>query len=109
MNRDLTKGNVTSSLLLFAGPMILGNLLQQCYNIVDTWVVGRYVGADAGESLSAYLTHYLQAAGSGALQEPSLPALIWSSLRWPALALLLGFTALGLLGLPILFAVLRFL
>ena len=47
MNRDLTKGNVTSSLLLFAGPMILGNLLQQCYNIVDTWVVGRYVGADA--------------------------------------------------------------
>lgn len=47
MNRDLTKGNVTSSLLYFAGPMILGNLLQQCYNIVDTWVVGRYVGADA--------------------------------------------------------------
>lgn len=47
MNRDLTRGNVTSSLLLFAGPMIMGNLLQQCYNIVDTWVVGRYVGADA--------------------------------------------------------------
>lgn len=47
MNRDLTNGNVTGSLLMFAGPMILGNLLQQCYNIVDTWVVGRYVGADA--------------------------------------------------------------
>ena len=47
MNRDLTNGNVTGSLLVFAGPMILGNLLQQCYNIVDTWVVGRYVGADA--------------------------------------------------------------
>lgn len=47
MNHDLTKGNVTGSLLSFAGPMILGNLLQQCYNIVDTWVVGRYVGADA--------------------------------------------------------------
>lgn len=47
MNRDLTKGNVTGSLLMFAGPMIMGNLLQQCYNIVDTWVVGRYVGADA--------------------------------------------------------------
>ncbi len=40
MNRDLTNGNVTGSLLVFAGPMILGNLLQQCYNIVDTWVVG---------------------------------------------------------------------
>lgn len=47
MNRDLTKGNVTKSLLMFAGPMILGNLLQQCYNIADTWVVGKFVGADA--------------------------------------------------------------
>lgn len=47
MNRDLTKGNVTKSLLMFAAPMILGNLLQQCYNIADTWVVGRYVGAQA--------------------------------------------------------------
>lgn len=32
---------------LFALPMILGNLLQQCYNIVDSWVVGRYVGSAA--------------------------------------------------------------
>ncbi|MDE7427710.1 MAG: oligosaccharide flippase family protein, partial [Lachnospiraceae bacterium] len=47
MNRDLTEGNVTKSLLMFAGPMILGNLLQQCYNIADTWVVGKYVGAQA--------------------------------------------------------------
>lgn len=35
--------------------MILGNLLQQFYNIVDTWVVGRFVGADALASVgSAY-------------------------------------------------------
>lgn len=47
MNHDLTKGNVTKSLLTFAAPMILGNLLQQCYNIADTWVVGKFVGADA--------------------------------------------------------------
>ena len=47
MNQDLTKGNVTKSLLVFAAPMILGNLLQQCYNIADTWVVGKFVGADA--------------------------------------------------------------
>lgn len=47
MNQDLTKGNVTKSLLTFAAPMILGNLLQQCYNIADTWVVGKFVGADA--------------------------------------------------------------
>ena len=42
MNHDLTKGNVTKSLLLFAAPMILGNLLQQCYNIADTWVRTRW-------------------------------------------------------------------
>lgn len=47
INHDLTEGNVTKSLLMFAAPMILGNLLQQCYNIADTWVVGKFVGADA--------------------------------------------------------------
>lgn len=55
MKRNLTEGNVTKSLLLFAAPMILGNLMQQLYNIVDTWVVGKYVGADALASAgSAY-------------------------------------------------------
>ena len=36
MKRDLTQGNVMKTMLLFAGPMHLGNLLQQCYNIADT-------------------------------------------------------------------------
>lgn len=36
MNQDLTKGPVTNSMLLFAVPMILGDLLQQRYNIVDS-------------------------------------------------------------------------
>ena len=35
------------TMLRFAVPMILGNLLQQCYNIVDTLIVGHYLGADA--------------------------------------------------------------
>lgn len=47
MGCDLTEGNVTKNLLFFAGPMILGNLLQQFYNIVDTWVVGQFVGSGA--------------------------------------------------------------
>jgi len=75
IKRDLTKGNVTASLLLFACPMILGNLLQQLYNIVDTWVVGRFVGADAlaavgsAYSLMTFLTSVLigLCMGSGAL------------------------------------------
>lgn len=47
MKRDLTQGNVTKTMLLFACPMILGNLLQQCYNIADAWIVGRFLGPDA--------------------------------------------------------------
>ena len=47
MNRDLTKGSVTKSMLLFAIPMILGDLLQQCYNIADTLIVGRVLGSNA--------------------------------------------------------------
>lgn len=46
MQRSLTKGPITS-ILLFALPLMLGNLLQQMYNIADTWVVGRFLGADA--------------------------------------------------------------
>ena len=47
MQRSLTKGPITSSILLCALPLMLGNLLQQMYNIADTWVVGRFLGADA--------------------------------------------------------------
>ncbi len=45
--KDLTKGPVFQTMCAFALPMILGNLLQQGYNLVDTWVVGRFVGPGA--------------------------------------------------------------
>lgn len=47
MNRDLTQGPVTQSMLLFALPMILGNLLQQFYNVADTLIVGQFLGSTA--------------------------------------------------------------
>ncbi len=47
MAKDLTQGNVTKTMLLFAYPMILGNLLQQCYNIADSFIVGKFLGSDA--------------------------------------------------------------
>ena len=47
MNRDLTKGPVMGSMLCFAVPMILGDLLQQCYNVADTLIVGQYLGKNA--------------------------------------------------------------
>ena len=47
MNKDLTKGPVVKSMLLFAIPMILGDLLQQSYNIADTLIVGQFLGKTA--------------------------------------------------------------
>ena len=43
--RSMTQGPITQGILLFALPLMLGNLLQQMYNIADTWVVGRFLGA----------------------------------------------------------------
>ncbi len=56
MNKDLTGGNIRNTMLIFAGPMIVGNLLQQCYNIADTLIVGRFLGAGALASVGAAYT-----------------------------------------------------
>lgn len=53
---DLTGGPVMSSMLRFAVPMILGNLLQQCYNVADTLIVGQYLGADALAAVGSAFT-----------------------------------------------------
>lgn len=50
---DMTSGKPARTLLLFALPMILGNLFQQLYNIVDTMVVGNYVGYQAVAAVGA--------------------------------------------------------
>ena len=47
MEKNLTKGPILKTLLLFALPMMLGNLLQQIYNITDTIIVGRMLGSSA--------------------------------------------------------------
>ena len=75
MQQDLTTGNITGRLLQFALPMMLGNLLQQLYNVADTLIVGRFLGADAlaavGSSytLMTFLTSVLLGLcmGSGAV------------------------------------------
>lgn len=47
MKHNLIEGGITSSLIMFSLPMIAGNLLQQLYNVADTLIVGRTVGAAA--------------------------------------------------------------
>ncbi|MBR6708053.1 MAG: MATE family efflux transporter [Clostridia bacterium] len=44
---DMTEGNIFRHLITFAFPLLVGNLFQQLYNAVDTWVVGNYVSDEA--------------------------------------------------------------
>ena len=50
---DLTQGSPAKSLLVFALPLILGNLFQQFYNMADTMIVGNFVGEDALAAVGA--------------------------------------------------------
>lgn len=45
--KDLTQGGETSTIINFALPMLLGNIFQQFYNMVDSIVVGNFVGTSA--------------------------------------------------------------
>lgn len=51
--KDLTKGNEGRQILTFAVPMLIGNVFQQLYNIVDSIVVGKYVGSVALAAVGA--------------------------------------------------------
>lgn len=110
MNQDLTKGPVMGAMLKFAVPMIFGNLLQQCYNIADTLIVGKFLGSSAlaavGSSftLMTFLTSILigLCMGSGAVfsirfgrrDEAGLKESIWASFVLAAsLAILLNILA----------------
>ena len=105
MYRDLTKGNITKGLVLFALPMIAGNLLQQLYNIADTLIVGRALGRNAlaavgsAYTLMTFLTSVFLglSMGAGALFSICLGKQDKPSLRSAvahALGLILGVTLL---------------
>ncbi|QQO08568.1 MATE family efflux transporter [Breznakiella homolactica] len=51
--KDLTEGSESKLIILFALPMLIGNVFQQFYNMVDSWVVGRYVGTEALAAVGA--------------------------------------------------------
>ena len=105
---DLTRGSITGTMLRFALPMIAGNLLQQMYNVADTFIVGRFLGPDAlaavGSSytLMTFLTSILLGLcmGSGAVfsnkfgaqDAPGLRASVYTSF------VLIGALALALNG-----------
>ena len=75
MRQDLTTGPVAKTMLLFSLPLIAGDMLQQLYNVADTLIVGRFLGAEAlgavgsAYTLMTFLTSILLglALGSGAV------------------------------------------
>lgn len=52
-NVDMTDGNPVKLIVFFAIPMMIGNIFQQLYNLADSAIVGRFVGADALASIGA--------------------------------------------------------
>lgn len=100
LKTDLTQGPVMKTMLGFAVPMILGNLLQQCYNVADTLIVGKFLGANAlaavGStfSLMTFLTSILLglAVGSGTVFSIRFGQKDWLGLKEGILAsfILLG-------------------
>ena len=102
---DLTKGSITRTMLAFAVPMIIGNLLQQLYNVADTLIVGQFLGANAlaavgsAYTLMIFLTSVLLGLcmGSGAVfshrygakQTEVLKKSVYVSFVWISVATLL--------------------
>ncbi len=72
---DMTQGNIPRQLIAFAFPLLIGNLFQQLYNTVDTWVVGNFVSDNAfaavgsmGPIVNMFIGFFLGfSAGAGAL------------------------------------------
>ena len=72
---DMTTGSITRQLIAFAFPLLVGNLFQQLYNTVDTWVVGNFVSDNAfaavgsmGPIVNMFVGFFLGfSAGAGAL------------------------------------------
>lgn len=56
MELDLTRGGVTRSILAFSLPLMAGNFFQQCYNVADTLIVGRFIGPQALAAVGASFT-----------------------------------------------------
>ena len=65
MVKNLTEGKPLNLLFFFALPMVAGNLFQQLYNMVDTAVVGKFVGEGRGGSGRLLLPHRVFVGGGG--------------------------------------------
>ncbi len=105
MQLDLTRGPVTKNILLFAFPLICGNLLQQLYNVVDTLIVGQVLGKNAlaavgsAYALMTFITSVFigMCMGSGAVFSIRYGERDWKHLKeniWTAFVIISIFSVL---------------
>lgn len=98
---DLPGGELFPALLVAAAAFSLGGILG-CALALN-------VSGGGGDSLSSYIKGYLAASQSAQMPAPGVLSTVWSVTRWPLLTVLMGFTAMGLIGIPVLFAIRGFL
>lgn len=96
MGTKRPEGGVLPALLTLGGAFLFGG--------VAGCLLAGLVDGGGMDMLNTYLQGWLAAVHSGGTDVPGLVSLIWELVRWPLLAAMLGFTVLGLPGLPVLFA-----
>ena len=119
---DMTQGGIVRHILTFAFPLLLGNLFQQLYNAVDTWVVGNYVNNEAysavgtvGPIINMLIGFFLGLSSGagvvisqyyGAGQEDKVQETVHTA---TTLTLIMGvvFTALGLAMTPLMLQLMK--
>ena len=113
---DMTEGNITAHLIRFALPLLIGNLFQQLYNTVDTWVVGNFVSNEAYSAVGSvgpiinmligFFSGLASGAGVvisqyyGAKDEEQVKKTVHTSIAL-TLILCVVLTAIGLLMIPL--------
>lgn len=119
---DMTQGSITRHIISFAFPLLIGNLFQQLYNTVDTWVVGNYVNNNAYSAVGAVAPIINMLIGAfmglasgagvvisqyyGAHQEDKVQETVHTSIVL-TLILAVAFTCLGLVMIPSMLALLN--
>lgn len=113
---DMTTGSIPRHIITFAIPLLIGNIFQQLYNMVDTWVVGRFVGTEAFSAVGSVgpiinmLIGFFMGLSSGAgvvisqyygaAQEKEVKKAVHTSILM-TLIIALVFTAVGVIITPL--------
>lgn len=119
---DMTQGNITRHIISFALPLLIGNIFQQLYNTVDTWVVGKFVSNEAyaavgtvGPIINMLIGFFMGlSSGAGVVISQYYGARRFDEVRKTvhtaiSMTLILGviFTVLGLLMTPYMLALMK--